>query len=176
MEIIKIHNLKTAKQLIESGFLDIYEHLYKAYIDNNRKIFDLLIITYYKSIDFNKIIYGNTIINYMFALKSKYLNFILNNVELNSNNKFDSIYICSYKSFKILINILFTKKNLKFDLEYVFGMLCLNRSLRFIKLLVSKYNIKDLILKKNLYGYTALDHAYSNKSNIVEYLLNYIKT
>ena len=178
MEVIKIHNLKSAKQLIENQNkikLDIYESLENTFLKNSKKIFDLLIITYYKSIDFNKRIYRYTILECMFIYKSKHLNFILNqeinvNLNINSNINLFPCY-CSYKSFNILINI-YIKKNLKFNIDNIFKFLCANKGLKFIKLFISiiksSINIKDLIFKN-------LDYIYKLKFNIFKYLIYLIK-
>ena len=153
MEILKTHKLKTVKQLIELDLqgkikLDIYESLYYAYICNSIKIFDLLIKTYYKSIDFNKQIDSkHTLLYYMIFIKSKCLNFILINV------KIDNLHISS-----------------------IFHDLCRYSTLKSVKLFISIIKssvIKELIIKK-IYEYSPLENACFNKLNIVKYLLNFI--
>ena len=176
MEVIKISNLKTVKQTIELDLqgkikLDIYESLYQAYTYESTKIFDLLIKTYYKSIDFNKQINSRTILYYMIEIRSKCLNFILNNLIFNLDlyNIKNIIWLCSYKSFKFLLS-----KIDNLDVYYIFQYLCKFTTLGYIKLFISKYNVKDLILKKDSYGYTPLDCACFNQVDIVKYLLKFI--
>ena len=183
MEVLKIHNLKTAKQLIELENqgkikLDIYESLKNAFLKNSKKIFDLLIITYYKSIDFNKRIYSHTILGCMIIYRSKYLNFILTNVKMNIDINYikNIFHSCSYKSFKKLTSF---DVNLSLDMYNIFNNLCMHNSLKSIKLFISIIKpsmIKDLILKKDPYGYSSLDYACNNKLSIVKYLIYFIKS
>ena len=183
MEIIKIYNLKTAKQTIELENqgkikLNIYKSLKNAFSQNSKKIFDLLIITYYKSIDFNREIHENTVLIQMIDIKSKYLNFILTNFKININKIKMIIHKCSYKSFKILL------KSPINSIESIFINLCTNNSLRFIKLFIStlfnrydfnKNNLIDLILKRNWFSYSILDFACGNKLNVVKFLIKFIE-
>ena len=184
MEIIKNHNFKAAKQLIELDLqgkikLDIYKSLHYAYL-NNKKIFDLLIITYYKSIDFNKKVHKNIVLEQMIDIESKYLNFILTNVKINLNEIEYMINCFSYKSFKILLNIM-KQANYKFNNEIIFINLCEHKSLKFVKLFISflnndKKTLINLILKKNIYDISILDYACGNRLNIVVYLTKLLKS
>ena len=185
MEILKTHKLKTVKQLIELDLqgkikLDIYKSLYNTYL-NNRRIFDLLIITYYKSIDFNKKVHKNTVLEQMIDIKSKYLNFILIHVKIH---ELYYITYMSYKSFKILLNNLNKNGFLIFLGTTIFTILLNNKSLKFIKFFINlcfsnKKLIKDIIeflILKNSDNISLLDHACSNKLNKVKYLFKFIES
>ena len=152
MEVIKISNLKAVKQTIELENqgkikLDIYESLLEAHRYKSIKIFDLLIKTCYESINFNKKIIFHSIIYYIIMIKSKYLNFILSNVKINNLNIYS-----------------------------IFNTLCEYGTLKSVKIFTSIYSVKELIFKKNSYGYTPLDYACLNRLNIVKYLLKFIKS
>ena len=182
MEVIKIHNLKIAKQIIALDLqnkikLDIYQSLHYAFI-HSRKIFDLLIITYYKSIDFNKNFNDKIpILNYMIKIKSKHLNFILTTFKINIDNIKFIIYELSYKSFKFLLKSIINN----FDTYFVFSSLCQDKSLKFIKLFIKSLNITkkslfELIFKKDIFNRSSLDLACGNKLNVVKYLIKFIKS
>ena len=187
MEIIKIYNLKTAKQTIELDLqgkikLDIYESLENAFSQNSKKIFDLLIITYYKSIDFNREINENTVFECVLLIKSKHLNVILKNIEINLYDIEHLIHHASYRNFKIILKI-WKQMEINLTIYTIFKNICEKRSLKFVKLFLSfLYTLNnrneakmELLIHKDVFGKSALDYASSNSLNMIIYLTKMLK-
>ena len=164
---------KSLKQLIKNRDkikLDLYENLYNAIRKKHKKIFDLLIITYYDSIDFNKDIYGYNILFCIIKYKSKHLNFILNlyvngKIDLNKDKLLNNIIkYGSFKSFKILIDACLNNKiNLKFNIPSIFTKICCYKQIKYIKLFIKylkfkKLSIKNLLLEKDCFGFRILEY------------------